>query len=1521
MKNALFKKRWIILGMALSGSPLVALDNEPANWPSFVGPNEDFSYQMPEGVTPATAASHMRHIWDSEDFVGATGLSRQQMPSGGAATPIIYNGRIYLWYFTPNLDEGLFDPNPSTRKVPEEFGGYGSLFRVIDNAVSSDQNILCMDLDSGKTLWHRKFPATGLVQNGHKDGLNNMTMAAGDGKVYAFGSGRHIYCLDAETGALHWRSDYPNHTEFQRTRAEQMHKTQQFKRSRDGNHYLLLVDGVVVTGGNDNGTSLAGFDAATGQQLWKNSGWIGGRSMPKIWRHQGKGYLVAGGFGKLGLIDPADGSLLWQLTEGMANPSSGLSVQGDLLFTNRGNPDSNEVTNGNLACYQLSTTSPTLLWEAPEADGFPTAKNQGIFVHDGTAFMRSLNQVHLYDVQTGAKQGAIDLGDDGNDDTAIVFRINNYLYQVIDSQHLHYPTVVVDMDTRQIVGSFTILHPGISYSSQMLPVFHGDRMILRRGYCRVSAFTFKTPDSETLRVKVNEPISVVASEETATFTASVVEGTATEVQWFVDGSPVKTDTSEPYSLEVTKSEAGVYQVHAVAIADGGEQASSFKKLLKVVDWEVLLLPRKATIQVGTGKRRFIPIAVDANTGALLPQKFQAVRQSQSLDNTWLTPFQSPSSALEASWHVRANLTASAGTIHTSAENLPGADTPLWSSWGTYTSDEAGTHTVTGEITHNGVTRSAKSTVHVFAADEKLSQELVYLPTPRNGVVGGSSASVSLALSSGDTQWGIEVIDGPASIRGIGRFNVLGQGVVTLEIQHSGNDRYLPLDPIRFKIPFVPAGDRTPQTISFPAIMDRAAVSDPFVVTATSPSELPVEVSVISGPAAIDPETNTVTLTGGTGTVTLIAEHHGDPTYASALPVLREFQVTAPDKSVIAMSITEKGAERGPENIEATLTRSFHTDSMAAVGFTISGEVNEADFTTSGADSFSAGLGTVIFAPGETEKVITLTPIDDSVEEGTERLVFTVSANASYFVRTGQGTGNASILDAQTNYAPEIELLSPSSGSLTLGDQSETGSLQVSASDDQTPSTSLAVSWTTLSGPGDAVFTAPSDLLTDVTFPSYGDYVLQLEVTDGEGLSSSRSVDVAVLDGLNNSPTASFTTSGSEGEAPYPVDFNASNSSDPDGDPLTYHWDFGDGSTGAGIAPSHTYSSTGTYTVTLTVDDSRTGTDQSSRLIVVTPPVASGTVVWLENFEGLANGTRIDDGATAWSLSSSSSGPSVQSGELFGSNLDATFTWTSQEIDISGGLANFSMALKSPPTDELEPPDFLRVSYEIDGGERVQVAEFVDKTTPIGDVWSTLTQNDLSGSSLVIIIEMHNTSGAERYHVDNVAVRVEPSTSGYSSSTFDGWVLNVSPDLIVNDSLKGFFDKANGLLENGLIYAFGINSLDPADAAGKLPRPQLAQVGLDHHLEVTFRRKKEGMGDIVAESGYTAAGVNYVVECSRSMGSNDWHSNSDGITIMEIVDTVDNGDGTDTVTARVTQPIRSSPGGKEFIRVRIEPLQP
>ncbi|HEV2147976.1 MAG TPA: DNA/RNA non-specific endonuclease [Longimicrobiaceae bacterium] len=101
----------------------------------------------------------------------------------------------------------------------------------------------------------------------------------------------------------------------------------------------------------------------------------------------------------------------------------------------------------------------------------------------------------------------------------------------------------------------------------------------------------------------------------------------------------------------------------------------------------------------------------------------------------------------------------------------------------------------------------------------------------------------------------------------------------------------------------------------------------------------------------------------------------------------------------------------------------------------------------------------------------------------------------------------------------------------------------------------------------------------------------------------------------------------------PVSFDAGASTDPDGDALTYAWDFGDGSTGTGVAPTHSYADNGNYVVKVTVSDpyGASSTATTSVMVVnVAPTVAAfsgGTVIRGETFTSA--GTFADPGADTW----------------------------------------------------------------------------------------------------------------------------------------------------------------------------------------------------------------------------------------------------------------------------------------------------
>ena len=88
--------------------------------------------------------------------------------------------------------------------------------------------------------------------------------------------------------------------------------------------------------------------------------------------------------------------------------------------------------------------------------------------------------------------------------------------------------------------------------------------------------------------------------------------------------------------------------------------------------------------------------------------------------------------------------------------------------------------------------------------------------------------------------------------------------------------------------------------------------------------------------------------------------------------------------------------------------------------------------------------------------------------------------------------------------------------------------------------------------------------------------------------------IAYTGSANRSPVAAATANPRYGAVPLTVNLSSSGSSDPDGNALTYRWDFKDGSPiNTSANPSHIFTTAGTYMVQLTVDDGRGGTDTTT----------------------------------------------------------------------------------------------------------------------------------------------------------------------------------------------------------------------------------------------------------------------------------------------------------------------------------------
>ena len=121
-----------------------------------------------------------------------------------------------------------------------------------------------------------------------------------------------------------------------------------------------------------------------------------------------------------------------------------------------------------------------------------------------------------------------------------------------------------------------------------------------------------------------------------------------------------------------------------------------------------------------------------------------------------------------------------------------------------------------------------------------------------------------------------------------------------------------------------------------------------------------------------------------------------------------------------------------------------------------------------------------------------------------------------------------------------------------------------------------------------------------TYASAGNYTVFLNASNAYGFNISTVTDaVRVLE----PPTAAFTATPTEGNAPLTVTFNDTST----GNVTAWLWDFGDGNTSTGQSPVHIYTSAGNYSVTLNASNAY-GYNVSApvTITVLEPPGAAFT---------------------------------------------------------------------------------------------------------------------------------------------------------------------------------------------------------------------------------------------------------------------------------------------------------------------------
>ena len=171
--------------------------------------------------------------------------------------------------------------------------------------------------------------------------------------------------------------------------------------------------------------------------------------------------------------------------------------------------------------------------------------------------------------------------------------------------------------------------------------------------------------------------------------------------------------------------------------------------------------------------------------------------------------------------------------------------------------------------------------------------------------------------------------------------------------------------------------------------------------------------------------------------------------------------------------------------------------------------------------------------------------------------------------------------------------------------------------------------------------------------------------------------------VDDPPSASFTYDC----AALVCDFDASGSSDDNGI-QSYDWDFGDGNTGSGVMPQHTYSSAGTRTVVLTVTDASAQTDTDSQDVTTTstppvddPPTASFTYGCVDltcDFD--ATGSSDDNGIVSydWDFGDGSSASGATPQHTYASAGTRTVVLTVEDASAQQDTDSQDVTTTEPP---------------------------------------------------------------------------------------------------------------------------------------------------------------------------------------------------------------------------------------------------
>jgi len=227
------------------------------DWPQWRGPHRN-SIWHETGILDSFPPSGLKALW--------------RVPIGtGFSSPCVAQGRVYVTYA-----------------------------RV--TAIAAHENVLCLDVASGKEIWAHSYPVQYPewgADPSHPFGPAATPVFA-DGKVYTLGRMSDLVCFDAITGRVNWHNALPK-----------QYGTTEDLRGFNGSP---IVEGnlVIIAIAKSPQACIVAFDKDSGRQVWESFDEIPSDSSPIVLTAAGRQQLVVWAYKSLAGLDPATGEILWR---------------------------------------------------------------------------------------------------------------------------------------------------------------------------------------------------------------------------------------------------------------------------------------------------------------------------------------------------------------------------------------------------------------------------------------------------------------------------------------------------------------------------------------------------------------------------------------------------------------------------------------------------------------------------------------------------------------------------------------------------------------------------------------------------------------------------------------------------------------------------------------------------------------------------------------------------------------------------------------------------------------------------------------------------------------------------------------------------------------------------------------------------------------------------------------------------------------------------------------------------------